>query len=206
MAMPSRIAGNFGPALDTATEAFELAVRHKIPEEAAASADLLASVSFEKGDLDLASRWLDRAEPWIRRLTTKYARTSASHTRAMIALERGDISGAVEHVPISVDEASRTTAIRHRLFHLSVLARVGVARNDAAAVRLCAGHLRAALTHAKAFRYTEYFIASLAIAVSWLESPQAGRDILSEYSDPSRDLGVRVWREYASLRERETGR
>ena len=200
LTLPLRLAANFRDATEAATESFELAVRHRIAEDAAAAADSQASTQFDSGDLTGASTWLDRAEPWVRRVSARYARTSANITRAMIAIESGQAQEAELYLSTDIHSASADPIIRLRMFHLSILARIAVARQDHSMARACMTPLRDALTHARTFRRNQYFVASLAIATALTESPATGATVIDDFFDRSRDPGVPEWREFAALR------
>lgn len=194
-----RIASEYEAAVPIGIEAYHIATKHRLAEDAAAAADLLASTFFDAGSLSDASAWLDTAEPWIRRVSAPYARTSASICRAMIALESGEIEVAATFNPSDVGQIASDPTIRHRLCHLSLLARISAARHDRTTAQACETPLRAALVHARAFRRSDYFIASLATVVAYLDSPAAARGVVSDFSDPVRDADLKPWREFAGF-------
>ena len=117
----------------------------------------------------------------------------------MIALELGNIDEAEQHISTDIGRVSYDPLIRHRMFNLSLLARLGVAKKDAALVKASIGPLRAALTHAKAFRRNDYFVASLALATASVTSRTAGRAVVIEFSDSTRDAEAPPWREFAAI-------
>jgi DNA-binding SARP family transcriptional activator len=199
-AIPLRITSSFDEAIAVARESFELAVKHRIADDAAAGADMLATILFETGDLKSARTWLEHAEPWVKRVSASYARTSANVTRAMIALEAGDVDEAAAHTPLDLEAISKNPVLRFRMSHLSIAARILLARNDLVSLGKCAKELRRALEQARPFRRNEYFIASLALVSLAIDSPDAARRIVSDFSESTRNDRLAPWRELALFR------
>ena len=197
--VPLRIVGDFQDAIAAGCESYELAVKHHLAEDAAGGADIVATMLFEYGELDAARTWLDRAEPWVRRVDGSYARTSLDIARSMIALELGNIDAAIACSPVDLQAIARNPIIRNRMFHLSIMARVCIAQNDHDRLRVCVGLLRNTLERARPFRRNAYFVASLAMATAKLESPAAAKDILAEFIEPAASSRFKPWRELQAL-------
>ena len=195
--IPLRITGEYAEAIAAATESYELAMKHRLADDVALGADILATSLYESGNLAAASNWIDRAEPWVRRVGATYARTSANATRAMIAIEKGDFELAAACSPSDLEEITQNPTLRHRLFHLSIAIRICVGRNDYSSLDRCIELLRSALLLARKVRRNEYFISSLALAVATAHSMNAARDIVAEFYDPTLYREVAPWRELA---------
>jgi hypothetical protein len=84
--------------------------------------------------------------------------------------------------------------------HLSIAARILLARNDLISLDKCAQELRQALEQARAFRRNEYFIASLALVSLAIDSPDAARRIVSDFSESRSNDRLAPWRELALFR------
>lgn len=108
---PLRGAGDRSRALSLAAEAFELAARHQIAEDAAQAGDVASTICIEIGDLGAAESWLGRAEAWAMKTSARYSRRSLSASRALILTMQGRHDDAIR---LLSDLGLTTGAATHR--------------------------------------------------------------------------------------------
>jgi DNA-binding SARP family transcriptional activator len=193
--IPLREQGELDEAVLQAIESYEVAAHNRVPEDAALGADLVASVHFDAGNIAQVKAWLNRAVPWAKRIEADYVQTSRRVMFAMVALEEGDLAAAADFIDGSVDLAANDPIIRHRLFRLALFVRLAVARQDRSSVRVALPPLVAALEHAKPFRRQSYFLYAALVGMELTDSREAAIAYYRAYAEPSRDRGVRPWRE-----------
>jgi DNA-binding SARP family transcriptional activator/tetratricopeptide (TPR) repeat protein len=193
--VPLRISGRLDDAIDSAVESYEVAARNRIAEDAVLGADMAASAHFDIGNLDAALKWLDRANPWAKRVEADYVRHTLTATRAMIALEHGDLDAVRALVDLGASAAGKSPIIIHRLYDLSLAVRYALAKGDYETLQACIAPLMAAVWHVRAFRRQDYFVTTAVFAVAALESRDAATAWLARYADAHRDEGTHPWRE-----------
>jgi hypothetical protein len=188
--VPLRVIGEFDGATAVATEAFDAATTHGLVDESAATADILAWVRFEAGDINGAEAWIAAAEPWLGRVTARFPHTSASTLRAMIAIDRGKWAEATNTLDRTLDQALTKAVLRQRMFFLAIHAQAALLADSLDRARACADQLHAALLEARVFRRNEYFIGALIRVLRRTQSEEAARAVLEEVGQRCVDPGV----------------
>jgi tetratricopeptide (TPR) repeat protein len=164
----SRMLGDFDRALRSVKEALELAERHHLFGEAASAADLTLTIHLEREDLTAAGAWITRCEGLASRVGARYPRVSLAINKAIYALHRGDADAAMRCIELHAINPLSDPVLRQRMLHLSILARVYVARNEHDRLAEILPSLKDALERRRSTGVDDFHIASLAKALEAL--------------------------------------
>src|ERR1035437_8338704 len=168
-----RMPGAVDVALAASNEALELAERHNLVGEAASAADVILSIHLEQKHLPAARSWIVRSEKLASRVGARYARVSLAINQATHALLLGDSADAMRFIEPHAKNHLQDPVIRQRMFCLSILARIFVARADLGCLADLTPSLKSALDLRRSTGAHDFQLASCAYALEALGNRRA---------------------------------
>jgi DNA-binding SARP family transcriptional activator len=95
---PLRIMGDFERAAVNAAEALRISEEYRLGTDAAICCDILATIALGSENIVDASRWVDRANAWARRIEAGHSQFSVKLLRAQLAVALGNAEDALSEI------------------------------------------------------------------------------------------------------------
>ncbi|HEY0969475.1 MAG TPA: AAA family ATPase [Gemmatimonadales bacterium] len=184
--IPLRRANHYEEACARVRSSFALAERLQLASAAASSADILATMMLEQDNLDLATKWHERAQYWAERQEGGAVSASIDYLAAKIALYRGDISLAERILTVPPALLLENPSIRMRNEVMSLYLHLAMQSSDEAPSPVLVSGLSAGFRQAMRLGGQDYPCAVLVSALIRMGQADDAVQLLDEYTTDTR--------------------
>lgn len=179
-AYPFRATGRWSEALSYTEEAFQVATRHQLAEDAAQAGDSCAASCLEMGDLDVAERWLRWSESWALKVSALYSRRSLDLLLASIRVRQGSPEASLALLNMSSCNTA-PPSLREHLYVLDIQCRAYAALHETEKLRTATTDLCELLRLTRTSIRQDSYVESLVLGLRALGRNQEAEAYATDY-------------------------